>query len=70
MATGDPELCSKCKAVFNMQSKIVTSNNMDGTQKQTWECEFCMTENEVCLDEEEIPKGSAVNYLVEAAAQV
>jgi hypothetical protein len=65
MATGDPELCPKCGAVFNKHSKI---ENIDG--KEFWTCEFCCSKNEVCLDEEEIPKVSAINYLVEAAAQV
>jgi len=37
---------------------------------QIWKCEFCNHANEVLLDAEEIPKTEAVNYLVEAAAQV
>jgi hypothetical protein len=33
-------------------------------------CEFCHHQNNVFLDEEEIPKSLAVSYIVEAAAQV
>jgi len=50
MATGDPEICPKCGAVFNVHSKIV-----DEDGKQFWDCEFCCSRNGVCLDEEEIP---------------
>ena len=65
IATGDPEFCQRCKAVFNQQSKIV---EVDG--HQMWECEFCNYRNEVMLDDEEIPKNLEVTYLLEAAAQV
>ena len=65
IATGDPEFCQRCKAVFNQQSKIV---EVDG--HQMWECEFCNYRNEVMLDDEEIPKSLEVTYLLEAAAQV
>ena len=43
---------------------------MGQEDKQVWGCEFCCAENEVMLDEEEMPKANAVNYLVEAPAQV
>ena len=36
--------------------------------QQVWPCEFCLTENKVCIDDEEKPKTDAVNYIVEAAA--
>jgi hypothetical protein len=35
-----------------------------------WKCEFCNTENNVCFEEEELPKHSEINYLLEAPAQV
>ena len=41
---------------------------MDGTEEQTWSCEFCCNKNIVNLEDEEIPKADAVNYLKEAAA--
>lgn len=53
-----------------MHSKLEETKQMDGSIKQTWKCEFCCTENDVCLDEEEVPKDGAVNFLVEAASQV
>lgn len=70
MATGDPEICPKCQAVFSKFSKIEKIEQMDKSEKEIWTCEFCCSKNEVCLDEEEIPKVSTINYLVEAAAQV
>lgn len=42
----------------------------EGDEKQIWTCEFCLTKNDVCLEEEEKPQTKAVNYIVEAAAQV
>lgn len=41
-----------------------------GKDCKIWKCEFCNSENEIFIDDEEIPKKSEVNYLVEAAAQV
>lgn len=65
LATGDPELCKSCKAVFNKDSKVVMVEN-----QQVWNCEFCNQTNNVSLEDEEIPKSNIVNFLVEAAAQV
>ena len=33
-------------------------------------CEFCNNENEVMIEEEEIPTAPEVTYLLEASAQV
>jgi hypothetical protein len=33
MATGDPEVCEKCQAVFNIHSKIETIKKMDGGEE-------------------------------------
>lgn len=65
LATGDAEICPTCQAVFN-QTSVLTEK--DGNQ--IWKCEFCNTENEVMLGEEEIPQALEVTYLLEAAAQV
>ena len=65
LATGDPTFCEKCKAVLNNISKV----EMVG-EEQIWQCEFCLTKNKVDLEEEEKPQSKAVNYIVEAAAQV
>mmetsp|Transcript_37002 Transcript_37002/g.56716 ORF Transcript_37002/g.56716 Transcript_37002/m.56716 type:complete len:178 (-) Transcript_37002:1426-1959(-) len=67
IATGDPEFCKNCKAVLNQFSELKEVDNED---KQTWKCEFCLVENEVCLEEEERPQAKAINYILEAAAQV
>ena len=66
MTAGDPEICKCCQAVLNKNSKLTLVEGQDDTYN--WICEFCNTNNEVCLDEDEIPKASAVNYLVESVA--
>ena len=63
LATGDAEICAHCQAVFN-KSSVLTEK--DG--KQIWKCEFCYHENEVMIDEEEIPSAFEMTYLLEAAA--
>lgn len=63
MATGDAEICAKCQAVFNKNSMITEREG-----NQFWKCEFCNTENEVMIDEEELPQSDAMTYLIEAAA--
>lgn len=65
MATGDPVLCTKCQGVFNSTSQL---KPVMGKESKIWTCEFCNNENEIFIDEEEIPKVNEVNYLVEAAA--
>ena len=35
-----------------------------------WKCEFCNQDNEVHIDDEELPQSAEVTYLLEAAAQV
>ena len=62
VATGDAHCCTSCQAVFSSISKLTLKN-----EKQIWQCEFCNTENEVNIDDEEIPKTQEVTYLVEAA---
>lgn len=39
-------------------------------ENQEWRCEFCNTVNEVDIDEEEVPKSEAINYIIQAAAKV
>lgn len=70
IATGDPEFCSKCKAIFNVHSKINLISQIGKEDQQVWKCEFCNTENLVCIEDEEKPQTAAVNYIVEAAAQI
>ena len=67
LATGDPVFCDKCKAIFNKYSKIEDNKEQE---EQIWTCEFCNSKNKVQLEPEEIPKTDAVNYILEAAAQV
>lgn len=65
LATGDAEFCKECQAVFNYKSQLQQLDN-----DQIWQCEFCNHRNSMMLDDEEKPKTEAVNYLIEAAAQV
>jgi Sec23/Sec24 zinc finger len=72
LATGDPLFCKSCQAVFNKHSKLEETKDPSTQEviQQIWNCEFCLTKNIVNLEEEERPKTSAVNYIVEAAAQI
>ena len=69
MASGDPVFCKACQAVFNMHS-VIEEGKESGMDGQLWKCEFCNTKNEVNFEPEELPKSKAVNYILEAAAQV
>jgi hypothetical protein len=64
IATGDPNFCKTCNAVFNKFSKLKPVDE----DSQIWKCEFCLTENLVSIEEGEQPQSNAVNYLLEAAA--
>lgn len=70
IATGDPQFCKDCNAVFNQASTLKTEPQMGADPKKTWTCEFCNSKNDVLLDDEEIPKAMEVNYLMQAPAQV
>jgi hypothetical protein len=58
--------------VFNKHSKIEEIKDAETGEvtKQIWNCEFCVAKNEVQFEPEELPKTTAVNYIIEAAAQV
>lgn len=61
IATGDCVFCQGCKAIFNATSKITLSV---GAEKQ-WECEFCqVVNNDINLDDEEIPKEDTYDYVL------
>lgn len=64
LATGDPIICAKCNAIFNKFSKV---EELQG--QQLWKCEFCNHKNDVDIEEGEEPTKTAVNYLLQAAAQ-
>lgn len=78
IATGDPIFCKKCNAIFNVNSKFEerklepqqNDEIMQDDEKQIWVCEFCNTANDVCIEEGEQPATKAVNYIIEASAQV
>jgi hypothetical protein len=54
VATGDPELCRNCSAIFSVKSK---------KGKDFWICDFCGIKNKLDLEPEEMPKGETVDYL-------
>ena len=71
LATGDPLFCTACQAIFNKFSKIEeTKDPLLGEPQQIWSCEFCLTKNKVQMEPEELPKTAAVNFILEAAAQI
>lgn len=69
LATGDPVFCGSCQAAFNKHSRIDEVPEGELTL-QIWTCEFCLHKNPVQLEPEERPQTEAVNYILEAAAQI
>jgi len=53
LITGDPLICTACKAIFNFESKI---------KGKVWVCEFCGNKNEAVLEEEEKPSKPISEY--------
>ncbi|XP_071833033.1 circularly permutated Ras protein 1-like [Apostichopus japonicus] len=66
--TGDAVSCCQCPAILSHVSTVTPSSSGD-TSKQTWMCDFCDTKNEVDVSDEEIPKESQVDFLVEASSE-
>jgi hypothetical protein len=66
IATGDPILCQKCKAMYNIYSKLNADPN---THEQHWPCEFCDNVNKIALEPEEMPKADELTYVIESAQQ-
>jgi hypothetical protein len=58
--TGDPTFCENCQSVFSFLSILEERGSA-----QWWKCEFCDFENEVFMDENEIPKNESVDYILE-----
>lgn len=74
VVAGDAVFCQNCKAVFNMYSKLrapteeeAKLHEVEHDTEKIWECEFCNHKNLVNLEEPEIPKKDAVNYILENA---
>mgnify|MGYP001807195782 CR=1 FL=1 len=65
LATGDPNFCKNCEAVFNMYSVIEEAK---GDEQTYWVCEFCDHKNPVNIEAGEIPKTDTVNFMLEAKA--
>lgn len=62
MHTGDPVHCTSCDVILSSISKITTSED-----KKIWHCEFCGTDNELDIEEEEIPRINDVTFMLEPA---
>eukprot|EP01129_Flabellula_baltica_P011097 TRINITY_DN4786_c0_g1_i2.p1 TRINITY_DN4786_c0_g1~~TRINITY_DN4786_c0_g1_i2.p1 ORF type:complete len:618 (+),score=146.75 TRINITY_DN4786_c0_g1_i2:353-2206(+) len=58
--TGDPCFCVECNSVFSSISRL----NQDNDQ-QLWVCEFCGRENDLFLEEEEIPTEDTIDFMLE-----
>lgn len=66
-ATGDPTICKDCEAILNFHSKLTKT---EITNKYIWKCEFCTKQNEIFLENEEIPKEESVDYFVQSMSQL
>ncbi|XP_048768214.1 circularly permutated Ras protein 1-like [Ostrea edulis] len=60
MHTGDPVHCTSCDVILSSLSKITTRED-----QKMWHCEFCGTDNELDVEEEEIPRNNDVTYMLE-----
>ena len=72
VVAGDAVFCKNCKAVFSMYSKLRDMTDEEKKQHEAeddsekiWACEFCNHSNLVNLEDPEIPKKDAVNYILE-----
>ncbi|KAJ8045692.1 Circularly permutated Ras protein 1 [Holothuria leucospilota] len=63
--TGDAVKCSNCPAILSHVSEVGSGEST----KRPWKCEFCDHQNEVDMTDEEIPKESQVDFLVDAAPE-
>ena len=62
MFTGDPVYCQQCKAILSHISKITKRD-----EQQVWTCEFCNTDNNIDIMEEELPKEKDITFMLEPA---
>lgn len=60
---GDPIFCDNCTAALNFHSQL--TQQTQGSDEHTWECEFCEHKNAISLEPEEIPTKDSVNYFIE-----
>jgi len=67
VATGDPVFCVKCQAALSAID--VAQMAAEGKDKEkgarVWHCSFCSTDNELNLDDEEMPGEESVDYILE-----
>lgn len=66
IATGDPQFCGACRSLLSATSTV--ERQEDGSYK--WKCEFCDRENQIFIEEEEVPKQNKLTYVLESAADV
>jgi len=72
IATGDPYTCGnpKCKVILTEKDKLISQDN-DGKcdeEQRIWKCSFCGHRNIIEIDEEEMPKGETIDYIIEPAS--
>ncbi|ETO25295.1 type A von Willebrand factor domain-containing protein, partial [Reticulomyxa filosa] len=63
IATGDAYTCNntKCKAILSAIDKLATTDEHD----QTWHCQLCGQVNTVDIEQDEVPQGESVDYILE-----
>ena len=66
-ATGDPISCKNCEAIFNKFSIFKSIINSNET---IWICEFCNFNNNIMIENEEIPLSDCVDYFVQSRNQL
>lgn len=63
MFVGDPIKCKKCDVYLSHISNVELPDAL--TRKRRWQCDFCGFENQLSIDENEIPKQEETNYILE-----
>ncbi len=62
--------CGNCQACFSTFSKLQKNNNDEEDPSRVWKCEYCNhLNNDILLDDEEIPKSETIDYILEGPAK-
>eukprot|EP01125_Pyxidicula_operculata_P019969 TRINITY_DN7271_c0_g2_i1.p1 TRINITY_DN7271_c0_g2~~TRINITY_DN7271_c0_g2_i1.p1 ORF type:complete len:1174 (-),score=286.61 TRINITY_DN7271_c0_g2_i1:74-3595(-) len=62
-ATGDPVKCKSCEGILSSSSNLEAKL---GSGHYSWICEYCGEDNHVVLEEGEVPRTDAVEYIIES----
>lgn len=63
--------CSKCQAALSaIDAAKMTSDGRDKSKAaHVWHCAFCGAENELSLEDEELPKEESIDYILEPPSE-